>query len=177
AAPIVAQTTAGGVTLASATLSIGIYSEIDATGAIMVSTTGNATLGKLWSSLAFASSGTAITVDAGGPLATGAIFSNGDGRDNLFTSGANAGVSLSASGDIGSATARLIVDTPTAPFGSTGGNVFLSAPQALHVASGVATLGSIDITGVADLTLDALTAGTTLNVLSSTGAVTIGTAT
>src|SRR6185437_5801011 len=101
AAPIVAQTTAGGVTLASATLSMGIYSEIDATGAILVSTTGNATLGRLRSSLAFASSGTAITVDAGGPLATGAIFSYGDGRDNLFTSGANAGVSLSASGDIG----------------------------------------------------------------------------
>ncbi|MDP1581801.1 MAG: leukotoxin LktA family filamentous adhesin, partial [Bradyrhizobium sp.] len=176
-APLAAASTAAGVTVIAATLSMGAFSDIDAAGTILVATTGNATLGRLTSALAFATAGTAITVSAGGPLTVGAIINNADGRDNLRTLGANAAVLLTASGDIGTAAARLRLDTPTAEIRSTGGNVYLATARALHVTSGVADLGAFDLVGGAGLQLDTLTTGTQFTILSTAGAVGIGTAT
>ncbi|MGN6461244.1 MAG: beta strand repeat-containing protein, partial [Pseudolabrys sp.] len=177
-APIVARSTGGDVTLASTTLSMGAFSEIDATGIITVSTTGDATIGRLWSSASFGSLTNAITVAAGGPATTGSIFSNGDGRDNVFTTGSNAGVSLTAgsSGSIGTSAARVIVDTPTLVF-NAGGNAYLTVMQALHVTSGVASAGVLSIVGDPSLVLDSLLSGGVLAVASNTGSIAIGTAT
>ena len=177
AAPIVASSAAAGVTLISATLSMAAYTDIAAAGLISVTTTGDATLGHLTSSLAFGTAGNAIIVTAGGPLTLAAILNTGDGRDNIETTGANAAALLTASGDIGSQTARLLLDTPTAAARSTRGDVHLATVRALHVTSGVADLGAFDLTGDAGLTLDALTAGTQINVRSTTGVVALGTVT
>ncbi|MDB5636031.1 MAG: leukotoxin LktA family filamentous adhesin [Bradyrhizobium sp.] len=175
-APITAQSTAAGVTLASATLSMGMYSEIDAAASIVVSTTGNATLGKLQST---ASSGTSISVTAGGASTAGAISGNGDGRSNISASGANADIALWASRDIGSGLVPISLDaaTATANVTSTGGNVFLTALRDLHLTSGIATNGSFAISSAAALTLDSLVVGTTLNVRSTGATVYVGTAT
>ena len=179
AAPVVAQSTSGAVTLISATLSMGAYSSIDAAGAISVTTTGDATLGQLNSSLSPAANATApsISVSAGGLATSGAILSNGDGRENVVANAANGDISLSASDGIGSSTHALVLDTTLASLSSTGGDIFVSTPEALHVTTADATLGSLAITGAGALTLDTLTAGTTLGVTSTGGGVTIGTAT
>ncbi|MCK9919144.1 leukotoxin LktA family filamentous adhesin [Microbacteriaceae bacterium K1510] len=176
-APTTVSSSADGVTIISATLSMGNYTDINAAGLISVTTTGDAVLGRLTSSLVFAATGgNAIVVTAGG-VTDGAILSNGDGRDNVRTLGANARVALSASTNIGASTARLVFDTPTASIAAARGNVFANSVAALHLTSGVATLGSFDITGSAGLTLDSLTAGTQLAVRSTGGAIDIGTAT
>ena len=176
--PIVARSTAGDVTLSASTLSMGAFSEIDATGVITVSTTGDATIGRLWSTASFGSSGTAITVAAGGPATTGSIFSNGDGRDSVLTTGSNAGVSLTAggSGSIGTSATPLIVDTPTLVF-NAGNNAYLTVMQALHVTSGVATAGVLSIQGNPSLVLDTLVSGGVLALASNAGSIAIGTAT
>ncbi|MBN8976663.1 MAG: leukotoxin LktA family filamentous adhesin [Rhizobiales bacterium] len=176
-APIVASSSTAGVTLAAAALSMGAFTDIDAAGAIVIATTGDATLGRLTSSLAFASAGNAISVTAGGLTSLGAVLSNGDGRANLSVTGANAAVWLAASGDIGSETDRLILATAMASIQSMRGDVFLSSLGTLHVASGTATLGAFSLIGTAVLTLDTVNAGTRIDVRSAGGAVALGIAT
>ncbi|MGB3487899.1 MAG: leukotoxin LktA family filamentous adhesin [Xanthobacteraceae bacterium] len=175
-APIVASSSTAGVTLAAAALSMGAFTDIDAAGAIVIATTGDATLGRLTSSLAFASAGNAISVTAGGLTSLGAILSNGDSRANLSVTGANAAVWLAASGDIGSETDRLILDAAMASIQSMRGDVFLSSLGTLHVASGTATLGAFSLIGTAALTFDTVNAGTRIDVRSTGDAVALGTA-
>lgn|GEM_PF-2883088 len=175
AAPITASSTTASVTLAAAMLSMGAFTDINAAGAIIVTTTGDATLGRLTSSLAFASAGNAISVTTGGLTSLGAIFSNGDGRDNVSLSGTNAAVLLRASGDIGTETDRLVLNAATAAIDSMRGDVFLSSGRTLHATSGTATLGAFSLIGVATLTLDTLNAGMGIDVRSTGGAVNLGT--
>lgn len=175
AVPITASSTTAGVTLVAATLSMGAFTDINAAGAILVTTTGDATLGRLTSSLAFATAGNAISVTAGGLTSLGAILSNGDGRDNLLVTGTNAAVALEGSGNVGSDTDRLVLDVATASIESMRGDVFLSSARTLHITSGTAALGGFSLIGIATLTLDTLNAGTSIDVRSSGGAVNLGT--
>ena len=179
-APIVAQSTTSSVTVISFdALTMGNYSNIEAAGIISVATTDNATLGELDSSASYlqADNGPSIIVQAGGVATSGAIFSNGDGRANILTTGTGAIVSLSASAGIGTKTAPLILQTPTASVVSSGGDVYLSSLEALEITTGTATTGAFNVTSDATLTLDTLNSGTTLNASTTSGSITIGSAT
>ncbi|MCD0419854.1 leukotoxin LktA family filamentous adhesin [Rubrivivax sp. JA1024] len=169
-APVTLQSTGAGVTLISSTLSMGNYTDIAAAGAISVTTTGDATLGRLTSALA---TGDAITIVAGGPSTTGGIFANGDGRANLVaTGGSNADVSLNSSGAIGTSAAWLQLSAPLARL-SGGADVYLISLSALHITSAAAA-GSFMLYGQGALTLDPVTVGTQLSIASS-GTLTLDT--
>ena len=182
-APIVASSATSSVTLASASLSMGAYSSIDATGVISVTTTGNATLGQLETSLSYAAAGNApsIVVVAAGPVTTGAILSNGDGRTNLVASGAGAEVSLGAT-SIGTASQRVGLDAALLTATATNGGLYLDAFADLEATLLSAVKGSVDVLGSNDLTLDSVLAGTaagasgTFNANAAAGSISIGSA-
>jgi hypothetical protein len=179
AAPVVATSTSGAVTLAAASLDMGAYTGIEAAGVISIVTTGDATLGRIHSSASYAAAGNApsITIAAGGPLAAGGIFSANDGRENVVADGAGATISLQASRDIGSSTAPVALDATAATIVSSGGNVFTTTAGALHLTDGEATVGSFSLTGALALTVDTVTAGTTVNLTSTGGSLTVGSVT
>ncbi|WP_148287864.1 hypothetical protein [Rhodopseudomonas sp. B29] len=160
--PVTLQSTGAGVTLISSTLSMGNYTDIAAAGAISVTTTGDATIGRLTSALA---TGDAITIVAGGPSTTGGIFINGDGRANLVATGSSADVSLTASGAIGTSAAWLQMSSPLTHL-SGGADVYLIALSGLHITSATAS-GSFMLYGQGALTLDPITAGTQVSIAGS----------
>ena len=195
-APIVASSTSGSVTLAAGTLSMGAYSGIDAAGTISITTTGDATLGQLDSSDAPATvHTTVISVAAGGVSSAGGILSNGDGRINILASAPNAAVSLQAGGGIGSTSllttgttaTALGVETPwlavnadqmtTGPNTYALGNVSLTLTGATHIPTLAVPGGSATVLGNLAITIDSLTAATTVGVTSTGGALTLGTST
>ena len=193
-APIVASSTSGSVTLAAGTLSMGAYSGIDAAGTISITTTGDATLGQLDSSDAPATvHTTVISVAAGGVSRAGGILSNGDGRINIIASAPNAAVSLQAGGGIGSTSllttgttaTALGVETPwltvnadqmtTGPNTYALGDVSLTLTGTTHIPTLAVPGGSATVLGNLAITIDSLTAATTVGVTSTGGALTLGT--
>jgi filamentous hemagglutinin family protein len=184
AAPVVASSSSDGVTLVAATLSMGAYSAINAAGSISVTTTGDATLGQLNTSLSYAAAGNApsIIVTAGGVASLGAIIGNGDGRTTFVASGAGAELSLSASNGIGSATGRLAFDATRLSASASAGDVYLKALNDTEASMLSATAGSVDIIGTGGLTLDQVAAGTAtgasgkFSAVAANGSIVIGTA-
>ncbi|MGD5502388.1 hypothetical protein QUS51_22535, partial [Xanthomonas citri pv. citri] len=129
AAPVLVTSSAEGVTLAAATLSMGAYSAIDAAKVITIATTGDAILGQLNTPLSYAGAGNApsIVVSAGGVASLGAILGNGDGQTTFMTSGAGASLDLTASNGIGSTTRRLAFNASQLSASTTDGSIYLQA--------------------------------------------------
>ncbi|WP_456617783.1 leukotoxin LktA family filamentous adhesin [Bradyrhizobium sp. P5_C12] len=173
-APVVATSSSGGVTLVAATLSMGAYSAINAAGLISVTTTGDATIGQLNSSLSYAAASNApsIIVTAGGVASLGAINDNGDGQTKFAASGAGAEVSLSASNGIGSATSRLAFNAAQLSASASAGGIYLKALTDTEASLLSAVKGSVDILGTGGLTLDQVLAGTATGANGSFSAVT-----
>ncbi len=184
AAPVAATSSAGGVTLASATLSMGLYSAIKAAGVISVTTTGDATLGQLNSSLSYAAASNApsIIVTAGGVASLGAIVGNGDGQTNFVASGTGAELSLSASNGIGTATNRVGFNAARLSASTSDGGIYLKALTDTEASLLSAVKGSVDILGTGGLTLDQVLAGTatgasgSFSAVANNGSIVIGTA-
>ncbi|QOZ76222.1 leukotoxin LktA family filamentous adhesin [Bradyrhizobium sp. CCBAU 53351] len=184
AAPVVATSGTDGVTLVAATLSMGAYSAINAPGLISVTTTGDATLGQLNSSLSYAAASNtpSIVVTAGGVASLGAIVDNGDGQTKFIASGAGAEVSLSASNGIGGATGRFTADATRLSASASAGSIYLKALTDAEVSLLSAVKGSVDIIGTAGLTLDQVLAGTatgasgSFSAVANNGSIVIGTA-
>ena len=173
-APVVATSTSDGVTLVAATLSMGAYSAINAAGTISVTTTGDATIGQLNSSLSYAAAGNApsIIVTAGGVASLGAIIDNGDGQTKFVASGSGAELSLSASNGMGSATDRFIFSAARLSASASAGDVYLKALTDTEAGLLSAVKGSVDILGTGGLTLDQVVAGTAVGASGSFSAVT-----
>ncbi|MET4326721.1 hypothetical protein ABIB80_002547 [Bradyrhizobium sp. i1.15.2] len=184
AAPVVASSSSGGVTLASASLSMGAYSAINAAGVISVITTGNATIGQLNSSLSYAAASNApsIVVTAGGVASPGAIIDNGDGQTKIVASGSGAEVSLDASNGIGSAAARLILSAARLSASTSAGGIYLKALTDTEASLLSAVKGGVDLVGSGGLTLDQVLAGTatgasgSFSAVANNGSIVIGTA-
>ncbi|PJG56131.1 leukotoxin LktA family filamentous adhesin [Bradyrhizobium forestalis] len=184
AAPVVATSSSDGVTLVAATLSMGAYSAIDAAGLISVTTTADATIGQLNSSLSYAaaSNGASIIVTAGGVASLGAIIDNGDGRTKFLVSGAGAEVSLSASNGIGNATGRFTTNAARLSASTSAGSIYLKALTDTEASLLSAVKGSVTIVGTGGLTLDQVLAGTTtgasgsFSAIANNGSIMIGTA-
>ncbi|MET4273159.1 MULTISPECIES: leukotoxin LktA family filamentous adhesin [unclassified Bradyrhizobium] len=183
-APVTATSSVGGVTLVAATLSMGAYSAINAAGAISVTTTGDASIGQLNSSLSYtaASNTPSIIVTSGGVASLGAIIDNGDGQTKFVASGSGAEVSLSASNGIGNATSRFILSAARLSASTSAGDIYLKSLTDTEASLLSAVKGSVDILGTGGLTLDQVLAGTaagasgTFSALASNGSIVIGTA-
>ncbi|MET4255568.1 hypothetical protein ABIC09_000496 [Bradyrhizobium sp. S3.12.5] len=183
-APMVATSSSDGVTLVAATLSMGAYSAINAAGAISVTTTGDATIGQLNSSLSHAAAGNApsIIVTAGGVASLGAIIDNGDGQTKFVASGTGAELSLGASNGIGTATDRFIFSAARLSASATDGAIYLKALTDTDAILLSAVKGSVDILGTGGLTLDQVVAGTatgasgSFSAVTTNGSIVIGTA-
>ncbi|WP_245502187.1 leukotoxin LktA family filamentous adhesin [Bradyrhizobium betae] len=183
-APVVATSSSDGVTLVAATLSMGAYSAINAAGLISVTTTGDATIGQLNSSLSYATASNApsVIVTAGGVASLGAILDNGDGQTKFVASGAGAEVSLSASNGIGSAASRFTVNAARLSASASAGGIYLKALTDTEATLLSAVKGSVDIIGTGGLTLDQVVAGTatgasgSFSAVASNGSIVIGTA-
>jgi len=183
-APVVAASSSGGVTLASSTLTMGVYSAIKAAGVISVTTTGDASIGQLNSSLSYAAASNApsIIVTAGGVASLGAIVDNGDGQTKFVASGSDAEVSLSASNGIGRATGRLTLSAALLSASASAGDIDLKALTTTRASLLSAVQGSVDIIGTGGLTLDQVLAGTatgtsgSFSAVASNGSIVIGAA-
>lgn len=183
-APVVATSSSDGVTLVAATLSMGAYSAVNAAGLISVTTTGDATIGQLNSSLSYAAASNApsIVVTAGGVASLGAIIDNRDGQTKFVASGAGAEVSLSASNGIGSATSRLAFDAVRLSASASTSGIYLKALTDTEASLLSAVKGSVDIVGTGGLTLDQVVAGTatgangSFSAVANNGSIVIGTA-
>lgn len=183
AAPTTVSSSANGVTIISTTLSMANYTDIDAAGLISVTTTGDATLGRLTSSLAFAAAGgDAIVVTAGG-VTHADILSNGDGRANFVTTGAGARVSLTGN-SIGAVSQRVTVSSLSLAALATDGSIYLAAAPGMRATLLSAVKGTVDVTGAGSYTLDnvlaSTDAGATGHFIAETtgpGTLTVGTAT
>ena len=153
---------------------MGAYSAINAAGVISVTTTGDATIGQLNSSLSYAAAGNApsIIVTAGGVASLGAIIDNGDGQTKFVASGAGAELSLSASNGIGSATSRLGFNAARLSASASAGGIYLKALTDTEASLLSAVKGSVDILGTGGLTLDQVLAGTAAGASGSFSAVT-----
>ncbi|WP_441254224.1 leukotoxin LktA family filamentous adhesin [Bradyrhizobium sp. 613_E4_N2_2] len=184
AAPVVATSSSDGVTLVAATLTMGAYSAINAGGLISVTTTGDATIGQLNSSLSYAAASNApsIIVTAGGVASLGAILDNGDGQTRFVASGAGAELSLSASNGIGSATSRLAFNAVQLSASASAGGIYLKALTDTEASLLSAVKGNVDIIGTGALTLDQVLAGTatgasgSFSAVANNGSIVIGTA-
>nr|WP_249151219.1 leukotoxin LktA family filamentous adhesin [Bradyrhizobium liaoningense] len=184
AAPVVATSSSDGVTLVAATLTMGAYSAINAAGLISVTTTGDATIGQLNSSLSYAAASNApsIIVTAGGVASLGAILDNGDGQTRFVASGAGAELSLSASNGIGSATSRLAFNAVQLSASASAGGIYLKALTDTEASLLSAVKGNVDIIGTGALTLDQVLAGTatgasgSFSAVANNGSIVIGTA-
>lgn len=183
-APTTVSSGANGVTIVSATLSMGSYTDINAAGLISVTTTGGAIVGRLTSSLAFVGTGgDAIVVTAGG-VTDANIFSNGDGRANFVATGAGARLSLTASNSIGTVSQRVTVSAQALAATATNGSIYLVASPGMHATLLSAVKGTVDVTGAGSYTLDSVLASTdadaTGHFIAQTtgpGTLTVGTAT
>ena len=184
ASPVVAQSTGGAITLASASLNMGAYSALDAAGVLSVVTTGDVMLGQLRSAASYAAAGNAasIVVQAGG-VTTGNIFSNGDGSVNLVTTGAGARSSMTAN-TIGTASQRVTVSSQSLAATASDGSIYLTAAPDMRATLLSAVEGTVDVTGAASYTLDSVlastAAGATGHFIAQTtgpGTLTVGTAT
>ncbi|MCP2208780.1 leukotoxin LktA family filamentous adhesin [Bradyrhizobium diazoefficiens] len=184
AAPVVATSSSGGVTLVGATLSMGAYSAINAAGVISVTTTGDATIGQVNSLLSYAAASNApsIIVTAGGVASLGAIIDNGDGQTKFVASGAGAGVSLNASNGIGNATSRFTLNAVRLSASASAGGIYLKALTDTEASLLSAVKGNVDIIGAGGLTLDQVLAGTatgasgSFSAVANNGSIVIGTA-
>ncbi|MBR0688118.1 leukotoxin LktA family filamentous adhesin [Bradyrhizobium manausense] len=184
AAPVVATSASDGVTLVAGTLSMGAYSAINAAGVISVTTTGDATIGQLNSSLSYAAAGSApsIIVTAGGVASLGAIIDNGDGQTKFVASGSGAEVSLNASNGIGSTTNRLALSAARLSASTAEGGIYLKALTDIEASLLSAAKGDVDILGTGNLTLDQVVAGTVtgasggFSAVTANGGIVIGTA-
>ncbi|MHC4048420.1 leukotoxin LktA family filamentous adhesin [Bradyrhizobium sp. 25ACV] len=184
AAPVVATSSTDGVTLVASTLSMGAYSAINATGLISVTTTGDATIGQLNSSLSYAAASNtpSIIVTAGGVASLGAIIDNGDGQTKFIASGAGAELSLSASNGIGSATGRFALSAARLSASASAGDIYVKFLTDSEVSLLSAVKGSVDIIGTGGLTLDQVLAGTAtgasgaFRAVTNNGSILIGTA-
>ncbi|WBL81227.1 leukotoxin LktA family filamentous adhesin [Bradyrhizobium xenonodulans] len=182
--PVAATSSSDGVTLVAATLSMGAYSAINAAGLISVTTTGDATIGQLNSSLSYAAASNApsIIVTAGGVASLGAIIDNRDGQTKFIASGAGAEVSLSASNGIGSATSRFAFNAVRLSASASAGGIYLKALTDTEASVLSAVKGSVDIIGTGGLTLDQVVAGTatgasgSFSAVANNGSIVIGTA-
>ncbi|SCB10737.1 hypothetical protein GA0061098_1001397 [Bradyrhizobium shewense] len=184
AAPVVATSNSDGVTLVASTLSMGAYSAINAAGLISVTTTGDATIGQLNSSLSYAAASNtpSIIVTAGGVASLGAIIDNGDGQTKFIASGAGAELSVSASNGIGSATGRFTVSAARLSASASAGDIYVKVLTDSEVSLLSAVKGSVDIIGTGGLTLDQVLAGTatgasgSFRAIANNGSILIGTA-
>ncbi|WP_441235065.1 leukotoxin LktA family filamentous adhesin [Bradyrhizobium sp. 930_D9_N1_4] len=184
AAPVVATSSSNGVTLVAATLSMGAYSAINAAGLISVTTTGDATIGQLNSSLTYAAASNApsIIVTAGGVASLGAIIDNGDGQTKFVAAGTGAEVSLSASNGIGNATSRFTVNAARLSASASAGSIYVKVLTDTEASLLSAVNGSVDIIGIGGLTLDQVLAGTatgasgSFSAVANNGSIVIGTA-
>jgi hypothetical protein len=184
AAPVVTTSSSGGVTLVASSLSMGAYSAINAAGLISVTTTADATIGQLNSSLSYAAASNtpSIFVTAGGVASLGAIIDNGDGQTKFVASGAGAGLSLSASNGIGSATSRFTLSAARLSASASAGDIYVRALTETEVSLLSAVKGSVDIIGAGGLTLDQVLAGTAIGAsgsfraVANNGSIVIGTA-
>ncbi|MCK1476877.1 leukotoxin LktA family filamentous adhesin [Bradyrhizobium sp. 197] len=183
-APVTATSSSDGVTLVAATLSMGAYAAINAAGVISVTTTGDATIGQLNSSLSYAAASNApsIIVTAGGVASLGAIIDNGDGQIKVVASGSGAEVALSASNGIGNATSRFILSAARLSASTSAGGIYLKALTDTEASLLSAVKGSVDILGTGGLTLDQVLAGTaagasgSFSAVANNGSIVIGTA-
>lgn len=184
AAPVVATSSSDGVTLVASTLSMGAYSAINAAGLISVTTTGDATIGQLNSSLSYAAASNtpSIIVTAGGVASLGAIIDNGDGQIKFVASGAGAEVSLSASNGIGNATSRFTLSAARLSASASAGDIYVKVLTDTETSLLSAVKGSVDIIGTGGLTLDQVLAGTatgasgSFRAVANNGSILIGTA-
>ncbi|GMO97067.1 leukotoxin LktA family filamentous adhesin [Bradyrhizobium sp. TM239] len=184
AAPVVATSSTGGVTLVASTLSMGAYSAINAPGLISVTTTGDATIGQLNSSLSYAAASNtpSIIVTAGGVASLGAIIDNGDGQTKFIASGAGAELSLSASNGIGSAAGRFTFSAARLSASASAGDIYVKVLADTEVSLLSAVKGSVDIIGTGGLTLAEVVAGTatgasgSFRAVANNGSILIGTA-
>ncbi len=184
AAPVVATSSSDGVTLVAATLSMGAYSAISASGLISVTTTADATIGQLRSSLshAAASNAPSIVVTAGGVASLGAVLDNGDGQTKIVASGAGAEVSLSASSGIGNATSRFVLSASRLSASASAGDIYVKVLTDSEASLLSAVKGSVDIVGTGELTLGQVLAGTAagasgaFRAATNNGSILIGTA-
>lgn len=184
AAPVVVTSSSDGVTLVAATLTMGALSAINAAGLISLTTTGDATIGQLNSSLSYAAASNApsIIVSAGGVASPGAIIDNGDGQTKFVASGAGAEVSLSASNGIGNATSRIILSAARLSASTNAGDLYVAALTDTEASLLSAASGSVDIIGTGGLTLDQVVAGTAtgasgrFSAVANNGSIVIGTA-
>ena len=140
---------------------------------ISVTTTGDATIGQLNSSLSYAAASNApsIVVTAGGVASLGAIIDNGDGQTKFVASGAGAELSLSASNGIGSATSRLSFNAALLSASASAGGIYLKALTDTEASLLSAVKGNVDILGTGGLTLDQVLAGTATGASGSFSAV------
>ena len=193
AAPVTATSTAGQMLLSAASLNMGADAQISAAAGISIVTTGDAVLGQLITADDPAVAQTiVISVTAGGAGSAGGILSNGDGQINIVATAATTAVSLQAGGGIGSTSlltsgttaTPLGVETPwltvnadqmtTAPNTYALGNVSLTLTGTTHIATLSVPGGQATVLGNVGLTIDSLTAGTTVGVTSTGGALTLG---
>ncbi|MGY4471024.1 hypothetical protein ACVWWK_006733 [Bradyrhizobium sp. LB9.1b] len=183
-APVTATSSSDGVTLVAATLSMGAYAAINAADVISVTTTGDATIGQLNSSLSYAAASNApsIIVTAGGVASLGAIIDNGDGQTKFVAAGSGAEVALSASNGIGNATSRFIFSAARLAASTSAGGIYLKALTDTEASLLSAVKGSVDILGTGGLTLDQVLAGTaagasgSFSAVANNGSIVIGTA-
>ncbi|WP_210254966.1 hypothetical protein, partial [Methylocapsa sp. S129] len=169
----------GPVTLRAASFSMDSGAGVSAGGDILISATGDVTLGKVTSASAD-TTGNVIDIEAGaaslGAVVTagkGSILGNGDAGAGIAD--ANTGVwgLLNAGVAIGPLSVGLSNLNATADTG----DLSLQQTAALHAATLSAVAGGVDVEGASALTLDSVTADTTFTAKSTASSVTIGSAT
>jgi filamentous hemagglutinin family protein len=164
AATVVASALNGGLSVTAGSLDMGLGSQLTATGAINIVSTGHAVLGRVATSLNLAIS-PVISITS----ATGSIRTNGGGGANLVTL-AGAGIDLSAGNAI-----DLAVDTSWARAQSTSGDLALRATGGLKGALIKSAQGAVSLTGPGFFDLTEVVAGTSVRIASSANRLKLGT--
>ncbi|HEY1943653.1 MAG TPA: leukotoxin LktA family filamentous adhesin, partial [Roseiarcus sp.] len=157
----------GAVTLQAASVSMDQGAGVTAGGAILISSTGGVTIGQVTSTSADTTAGESV-IDI---EAAGSILGNG-GTALIEDTEAGVAATLNAGETIGPISVEIANLSATA----AKGDLTLTALSALHATSLSAANGSVDIEGAPNLSLDSVTARTTLTVSSTGGFVTIGSA-
>ncbi len=157
----------GAVTLRAASVSMDQGAGVTAGGAILISSAGGVTIGQVTSTSADTTAGDSV-IDI---EAVGSILGNG-GTALIEDTEAGVAATLNAGETIGPISVEIANLSATA----AKGDLNLTALSALHATSLTAANGSVDIQGAPNLTLDSVTAGTRLTVSSTSGFVTIGSA-
>lgn len=152
-----------GITAQSATFAMDAGADLSAAGPVSISTTGDAVLGSIQTSVG------GITVTADLPSGAANILANGDVGAVLTAQGAGGKIALTATDDIGAPSLPIHIATPLLSASSARGGIWIAGTGDLDATLLSAPQGAVSLTTTGMLTVASLDAGLTGTLTGGTG--------